>query len=118
MSEQELDNQDWTPVVIRGKSTAKTATPSKLSQESITNINNFKKLENLDGPCTFKKLSSESRQTLIQARTAKNFKQDDLARALNMPSNTYKAIENGKNVPTQQELNKINNYLKTSLKLQ
>ena len=116
MSEQELENQDWTPVVIRSK-TAKKPTEPILSNEIVSNVNKAKKLENSDDTGTFKKLSNESRQTLVQARVAKNLKQDDLARALNMPANTYKAIENGKSIPTQQDLNKINNYLKTSLKL-
>jgi ribosome-binding protein aMBF1 (putative translation factor) len=116
MSEQELENQDWTPVVIRSKTAKKPAEP--ISHEIVSNVNKAKKLENSDDTGTFKKLSNESRQTLVQARVAKNLKQDDLARALNMPANIYKAIENGKSIPTQQDLNKINNYLKTSLKLQ
>ena len=45
-------------------------------------------------------------------RTAKGLKQDQIAPALSMPLNLYKDIESGKTIPTQQQLNKINNYLK------
>ena len=50
-------------------------------------------------------------------RAAKGLKQDQLAQALAMPVNLYKDIENGKTIPTQQQLTKINNYLKINLKL-
>jgi ribosome-binding protein aMBF1 (putative translation factor) len=40
-----------------------------------------------------------------------------LAHAINMPANIYKSYENGNSIPTQTDLNKINNYLKTNLKL-
>jgi len=54
---------------------------------------------------------------MISMRAAKGVKQDQVAQALSMPHNLYKDIENGKTIPTQQQLNKINNYLKTNIKL-
>ena len=50
-------------------------------------------------------------------RAAKGLKQDQLAQALAMPASLYKNIENGKITPTQQQLNKINNYLRCNVKL-
>ena len=50
-------------------------------------------------------------------RAAKGLKQEQLAQAISMPVSVYKNIESGKAIPTQQQLNKINNYLKINLKL-
>jgi len=112
------NNQDWETVTIRNSKpkTTTTANSNSLSQESKDNLNRVHKLESAD-VVKFKKLDAPSRQTLIQARVAKGMKQDQLAHAINMPANIYKSYENGSSIPTQTDLNKINNYLKTNLKL-
>lgn len=112
------NNQDWETVTIRSsKPKSTTASNSNsLSQESKDNLSRVHKLEASDVG-KFKKLDVSSRQTLIQARVAKGMKQDQLAHAINMPANIYKSYENGSSIPTQSDLTKINNYLKTNLKL-
>jgi ribosome-binding protein aMBF1 (putative translation factor) len=113
-----MSEQDWEVVTIRSSKPKSTTTDNSngLSQESKDNLNRVHKLESAD-VVKFKKLDAESRQTLIRARVAKGMKQDQLAHAINMPANIYKSYENGNSIPTQADLNKINNYLKTNLKL-
>jgi len=68
-------------------------------------------------PIKLKSLSIESRQDLIKGRDAKGLNQEKLALSLAIPANLYKDIENGKTIPQQNVLNKINRYLGTMVKL-
>jgi hypothetical protein len=68
-------------------------------------------------PIKLKSLSIEARQDLIKGRVAKGLNQEKLALSLAIPANLYKDIENGKTIPQQNVLNKINRYLGTTVKL-
>jgi putative transcription factor len=110
--------QDWDKVIIRG-SAAKSTIPTRYTNPKI-NINpeaiKMKKLE--EGDITrLKCLSIEARQEIIKARAEKKLTQDKVAHALSMPANLYKDIENGKTIPQQNILSKINYYLGTHAKL-
>lgn len=119
MSEQNnnsFNHQDWNNLVIHGKSKTlnqpKTIIP-KTTQQSIQ----LKKIEESNDVGKLKELHLGDRQIIISSRAARGLKQDQIAQALSMPANLYKDIENGKTIPTQQHLNKINNYLKINVKL-
>ena len=111
--------QDWENIVIHGKAAninkhkMKTSIVPKVSTQAIQ----MKKIEESTEIGKLKELHLGDRQILISMRAARGLKQDQIAQALSMPANLYKDIENGKSIPTQQQLNKINNYLKISLKL-
>jgi ribosome-binding protein aMBF1 (putative translation factor) len=113
-----MSQQDWTTIVIHGKTTNINSTKSIQPKSTIDKQSKqTKDLINATEAGKLKELSIPDRQTMLQMRTAKGLKQDQLAQALSMPLNLYKDIECGKTIPTQQQLNKINNYLKINLKL-
>ena len=119
MNNQNVNNQDWEKIIIHGKSAninqhkMKTPPIPKVSTQAIQ----MKKIEESTEIGKLKELHLGDRQIIISMRAAKGLKQDQIAQALSMPANLYKDIENGKTIPTQQQLNKINNYLKVNVKL-
>ena len=109
--------QDWDKVIIHGA--AAKSIPTRYTNPKV-NINpeaiKMKKLE--EGEITrLKCLSIEARQEIIKARAEKKLTQDKVAQALSMPANLYKDIENGKTIPQQNILSKINHFLGTHAKL-
>jgi len=110
--------QDWDRIIIHGKSAPlnikKQATAPKINftPEAIK----IQKLE-ADETIKLKTLSIEARQELIKKRVEKGLNQEKLAQALAMNANLYKDIENGKTIPQQNVLNKINRFLGTTAKL-
>jgi ribosome-binding protein aMBF1 (putative translation factor) len=108
-----MSHQDWDPVVIHTKSKP----ISKSALQNAVGSKHIKELENATEASKPKELSISDRQIIISMRAAKGLKQDQLAQALAMPASLYKNIENGKITPTQQQLNKINNYLRCNIKL-
>ena len=118
MSEQNnsFSHQDWNNIVIHGKS-INLNQPKVIIPKTTQVVSQMKKLEESTDVGRLKELNLSDRQLLISSRAARKLKQDQIAQALSMPLNLYKDIESGKTIPTQQHLNKINNYLKISLKL-
>jgi len=110
-------NQDWEPLVIHGVS--KTLTPFVKKTELILPIisKQYKEVDQATDVGKLKQLKLEDRQTMISMRASKKLKQDQIAGILSMPVNLYKDIESGKTIPTQYQLQKINNYLKINIKL-
>jgi ribosome-binding protein aMBF1 (putative translation factor) len=110
--------QDWNKVVINGTA-AKSTIPHRYTNPNV-NISpeaiKMRKIE--EGEITkLKCLSIDARQELIKARVEKKYNQEKLAQALSMPANLYKDIENGKTIPQQNILSKINHFLGTHAKL-
>lgn len=113
--EGHLEHQDWKPVTIQGQpKTLNRITPKNPPIPSNAHV---KKLEEATEAGRLKQLDIQARNLLITGRTAKGLKQDQVAQALSMPANLYKDIESGKMIPTQQQLNKINNFLRVNAKL-
>jgi len=110
-----MDNQDWNQLVIHG--TPKNIGPKQPVCNKSHCSKQIKELDEATDAGKLKQLNIQDRQILISMRASKGLKQDQLAQALSMPANLYKDIESGKAIPTQQQLNKINNYLKTNVKL-
>jgi ribosome-binding protein aMBF1 (putative translation factor) len=116
MSEQNgFSHQDWDKIII--KRTPKKNHTSNVKPQITHEAKQLKNIENSSEIGKLKHIQLEDRQTMISMRVAKGLKQDQIAQALSMPHNLYKDIENGKTIPSQQQLNKINNYLKTNIKL-
>ena len=111
-----MSHQDWEPVVIHGKNTSSHVHKSTAPQNA-SGTKHLKEIAESNDIGKLKELSSQDRQTMISMRAAKGLKQDQLAQAIAMPASVYKNIESGKAIPTQQQLSKINFYLKTNLKL-
>jgi len=109
--------QDWDRVIIHGKSAPSNA--KKIIAPRVNLTPEAIKMQKLEAgePIKIKSLSIESRQDLIKGRVAKGLNQEKLALSLAMPANLYKDIENGKTIPQQNVLSKINSFLGTKVKL-
>ena len=114
-----LEHQDWTKVVIHGKS-SNNKLKNNITKPIVHKDHNSILLAKLDQATDVDKIKSISltdRQNMISMRVAKGLKQVDVNKSLCFPANLYKDIESGKTIPTLQQLNKINIFLKTNFKL-
>jgi ribosome-binding protein aMBF1 (putative translation factor) len=111
-----FEHQNWEKTIIHGKSNNSTG-PKQIVHKNINpEAIRLAKLEN-DETIKLKSLSLDARQELVKGRVAKGLNQEKLANALSMPANLYKDIENGKTIPQQNILSKINFFLGTKAKL-
>jgi ribosome-binding protein aMBF1 (putative translation factor) len=120
-----MDGQDWTPVVLRNrKAVASTSALVKAPGEgpiqerkgAAKNMGaSFHKLESTETAGTLKRLSNESKQTIIAKRAAAGWNQARLNQECNFPVNTIRDIECGKICPNVQQLNTLNRILKVGL---
>jgi ribosome-binding protein aMBF1 (putative translation factor) len=109
-----MDNQDWTPVVVRrggggvGGRGRGGAGPQRSPGAAL-----LRHLEDDDAAPTaaLKHLSSDSRTEMIRARTTKAMSQTQLNTACAFPHNTIRDIENGKLCPTPTQLNALKRAL-------
>jgi ribosome-binding protein aMBF1 (putative translation factor) len=94
--------QDWEPVVLKKTSGSK-------SQSSIANPAGHKKFVELNSDDVPKLtyVSKEEAQNIIQGRKAKDLKQEDLARMLNMNVAVIKDFENQKLIANKQLYSKM-----------
>jgi len=91
--------QDWEEV----KWVKKPAPPPKL--------NTSKTIQEQDEIPSLPKLSLDSRQTIIKARNSKKLTQKQLANLLNITQNKLNSFENGKEIPNNQEKQKLRSVL-------
>ncbi len=114
--QQTMDCQDWNPVIVRGKSVPKTSGTSgpKPSAEAIR----LAKLANNEDVKKARVLSKESRQAMMQLRAAQKWTQRDLDMRCSFPANTVRDLEAGKMAPSSGQLSRLNQILKTGLKLE
>lgn len=115
-----MDCQDWTPHVLRNttarqaRAAAEAANRPKMSAEAIR----LAKIANDEEVKRPKVLSKESRQAMMQLRAAQKWTQRDLDMRCSFPANTVRDIEAGKVSPTAGQLSRLNQILKTGLKLE
>lgn len=130
--------QDWEPVVIRKKgpapgSSAKdpkslaAAIRSGAQVETVQKFgagtnkrgggpSNAQKLENDTENLSHERVSSELKKMIQQARLAKKMTQAQLGNAINEPPKTVQEYENGKAIPNNQVLGKIERALGVKLR--
>jgi hypothetical protein len=108
-----MDNQDWTPVVVK-KTKPKTEIVAKNTNSEYTL---HKKLENDEIHVKAKMFSHESKQTIIQYRLSNKLSQSEMDSRCNFPRNTIQQLEANKRAPTTKELQMLNRVLKTGLTL-
>lgn len=115
-----MDCQDWNPVVLRNtkarqdRAAAEQAAKPKMTAEAIR----LAKLANDEEVKRPKILSKESRQAMMQLRAAQKWTQRDLDMRCSFPANTVRDIEAGKVSPSAGQLSRLNQILKTGLKLE
>jgi ribosome-binding protein aMBF1 (putative translation factor) len=107
--------QDWTTVVIKGKSN--TPGPSKVTARVAPEVAHMRKVADSDDTVKQKTLAPESRQEIVQKRIVNKWSQSDLNNQCCFPINTIREIEAGRITPSIQQLNTLNRVLKTGLKL-
>lgn len=118
-----MDDQDWTPVVVKRSSRNSGSAPTHNSSSRIIaprvhksdEANNARKLEAMEIGKP-KSLSPESRNEIVQKRVALGKNQVQLNQDCRFPVNTIRDIENGRMCPSISQLNVLNRVLKSSLK--
>ena len=108
-----MDNQDWTPVVVKKTKPVTHITLKNSNPEYVLH----KKLENEEIHVKAKMFSNESKQTIIQYRISNKLSQGDLDARCSFPRNTIQQLEANKRAPTTKELQTLNRVLKTGLTL-
>ena len=101
--------QDWTPVVIH-KNSKKKSSQSSQSIQNPAGHKEFLKLDSDDIPKILYVTRDEA-NNVIQARKAKNLKQEDLAKLLNINISIIKDFESQKLKSNKQLYNRIMNVL-------
>lgn len=107
-----MQHQDWTPVVFHK--------PNQGSQTTKMNINSgmtkqTRELINSNDIILPPKLSPEFRKAMQTARNAKKISQKQLATILQVPPKTIMEYENGKAIPNNQFISKMEKALQTKL---
>jgi len=85
--------QDWEPVVIKNKNSAKEENNKYHTTAKPMGNKEFKRLDTEEIP-VLKKITIEQAQVISTARNAKKWKQLDLARALGIQEKIIKEYEN------------------------
>jgi ribosome-binding protein aMBF1 (putative translation factor) len=100
-------DQDWTPVVLR-KDPPKVKQPHYVNTTSVGQI-----IIDDDGVETvkIKKVSRNTSQAIIKARSEKKMSQVDLAKQCNLDKKIIGDIERGDSVYNAQHINKISRVL-------
>lgn len=112
------DEQDWTPLVLKGQQSHQSQTIRK-GPETITDSGiPAWKVERLaeEGVLKHKTVTVELKLKIQQGRQAKKWTQKDLARQTNLPVSSIQSYENGSAIPNGKELNLISRALGVSLK--
>lgn len=107
-----MQHQDWTPVVFHK--------PNQGSQTTKSNVNSgmtkqTRELINSNDIILPPKLSPEFRKAMQTARNAKKISQKQLATILQVPPKTIMEYENGKAIPNNQFISKMEKVLLTKL---
>lgn len=110
-----MEHQDWTPVVVRARRGAGTAAKAETRPAVTAAVAQARRLENDELPKP-KTLSAASRQQMIQGRVDHGMNQVQLNQTCSFPPHTIRDIEAGKLHPSPAQLNTINVVLKLALK--
>ncbi len=111
-----MDGQDWTPLKITSYGTGQRALDHKSGPRITSAASAERKIADSEYAKP-KKLTPESRQTLVAKRVAMEKSQTEFNQLCSFPPNTIKEIEAGRLTPTIGQLNTLNRILKTGLKL-
>ncbi len=117
-----MDDQDWTPVVVKRRVNKKEAiqkgyvAPQARDNEKNERIR-LAKLENADGPISKKRVNTESIQELIKKRIEMKLSQDKADALCSFPKHTFREMEANRLVPNEQQKSRIQHHLSVRLKI-
>lgn len=132
MSNYQNSQQDWTPVIFKSNSKNKKNTGIQKNLQNIQCQKKFNAGQNKQNKLDFSKkieekmdndtfrlptISKNIKIQMQQSRQEKGLTQKQLAQKCNLPENIIKDYEQGKGIPNQQHLNKINKVLSSQIKL-
>jgi putative transcription factor len=110
-----MNHQDWTTVILT-KNSEKLYTEKQIKEyeeKQKQKLEKKKEKENeIQKPL---KVNYEFKKALMQARLSKKISQKDLANKLNVPLNTISDYENGKIVPNNAFISKMEKVLNVKL---
>lgn len=109
-SESTLRKQAKDKMSKGGLTDAQTRFGAGQNKQHIDDVNTRKLDENDDGG-THKKIPRETSQTIQRVRNEKGLKREQLAQKINIKSNLLAEYEEGKAIPNQQILNKLEHVL-------
>ncbi len=120
-----MDNQDWTPVVIkrrgghRGDGAGKSST-GRVDAKELAHKDAARKARAIEEKEVgkVKHVSNESRAELARVRIEKNMSQAQADAACGLPRNTFNGLESGKIVPTGDILSKVARGIHVNIKLE
>lgn len=120
-----MDNQDWTPVVIkrrggpRADGAGKSST-GRIDAKELAHKDAARKARAIEEKEVgkVKHVSNESRAELARVRIEKGMSQAQADAACGLPRNTFNGLESGKIVPTGDILSKVARGIHVNIKLE
>ena len=116
-----VNNQDWTPVILKkriGKKDSIAGQPSLGVREAENNERSrMAKLDSAEQYITKKKVQPESLQELIRRRIDMKLNQEKADQLCSFPRNTFKDIEANRTVPTQEQQSRIQRKFGVQIKI-
>lgn len=103
-----MSHQDWDPVIF-------TKPPPKVKKAQNSHSQKSNKLENETESFSHKKLDSNFKSTMQRARLACKISQKDLATKLNVKPQVITSYENGKCIPDNAFIARMERVLKCKL---
>ena len=109
-----MEHQDWTPVVFHKPKQEKNIQPRNVGSGSVLS-KKTRELMNTNEIVVPPKVSVEFRKAMQTARNSKKLSQKQLATILQVPPKTIVEYENGKAIPNNQFIAKMEKALQTKL---
>lgn len=105
-----MQNQDWTPVIFHKQSQT-----NDNIKPNTTMTKQTRDLINTNDVVVPPKLSPEFRKAMQSARNSRKVSQKQLATTLQVPPKIIMEYENGKAIPNNQFISKLERVLQTKL---
>jgi DNA-binding transcriptional regulator YiaG len=110
-----MSEQDWTPVVLkkRGLNTPKPVTRTQGASVASAIERRIDNNETI----VKKKIDPNSIKQLIQARIAKNLKQENADHLCGFPTHTFRNLESSRHIPSSKEISIIQKFFGIGLRI-
>lgn len=121
-----MEFQDWTPVVLKRRSTKKEAGAAQANSSGESQVKDSQrnekarlaKMDMMDySEAPKKRIESESIQNLIRKRMELKLNQEKADQLCNFPKYTFKNIESNRILPTSQQQSLIQKHFGVQLKI-
>ena len=110
-----MEHQDWEPVIFHNPKKEKYENEKKKSSSAPVISKKTKELMNTNDVVLPPKISAEFKKTMQSARNSQKISQKQLANLLQVPTKTIMDYENGKAIPNNQFISRMEKILKTKL---